>query len=272
MRRDTHDLEVVIQARSELEHYHRHAECQSDEFQQSQAELRQNLERSNAEGAQLRNLCEETRTANARFARAVGRPQTRKARLSTRVSAMQSQMQKKKRENQVNLKEQDTYLRSYQPGETLRNTTSTKVRPHKDHQLQESHCRLQQPGRGRPYAKQSTEQWCPKRRQRPKELGSRNFRIQIHSWFDQMNFKSGVCSSSSFPTEAVVWINEIDSARNMDELISCKLIFGAKHSRLDSKIASALKKLLTAGFKRRVYMEEQKAQQDNRFLKARQIA
>ena len=39
----------------------------------------------------------------------------------------------------------------------------------------------------------------------------------------------------------------------------------------DSKIASALKKLLTADFKRRVYMQERKVQQDNRFLKGRQI-
>ena len=41
---------------------------------------------------------------------------------------------------------------------------------------------------------------------------------------------------------------------------------------LDSTIASALKKLLTADFKRRVYMEQPKAQQDYRFLKGRQIA
>ena len=41
---------------------------------------------------------------------------------------------------------------------------------------------------------------------------------------------------------------------------------------VDSKIASALKKLLSAGFKRRVCKEEQEAQQDNRFLKRRQTA
>ena len=41
---------------------------------------------------------------------------------------------------------------------------------------------------------------------------------------------------------------------------------------LDSNIASALKKLLTADFKRRVGMEEQKAQQDNRLVRGRQIA
>ena len=41
---------------------------------------------------------------------------------------------------------------------------------------------------------------------------------------------------------------------------------------LDSKIPSALKKLSTADFKRRVHMEEQQAQQGSRFLKGTQIA
>ena len=73
MRRDTRKLEVVSQSISELQHYHRHAEGQSHEFQQSQAELRQHLGRSNTEGAQLMNLCEETRIANGRIAPKVGR-------------------------------------------------------------------------------------------------------------------------------------------------------------------------------------------------------
>ena len=47
---------------------------------------------------------------------------------------------------------------------------------------------------------------------------------------------------------------------------------GTNVSRLRGKSASALKKVLNADFKRRVYMEEEKAQQDNRFLKGRQIA
>ena len=41
---------------------------------------------------------------------------------------------------------------------------------------------------------------------------------------------------------------------------------------LDSKMASALNELLTAEFKKRVYMKEQKAQQDTRFLNGRQNA
>ena len=42
----------------------------------------------------------------------------------------------------------------------------------------------------------------------------------------KMNFKSEVCSSSSFPAEAVVWLNEDDSARFIDELKSSIFFWG----------------------------------------------
>ena len=42
----------------------------------------------------------------------------------------------------------------------------------------------------------------------------------------QMNLQREVCSSSSFSREAVVWINETDSARNMDELKLSNSILG----------------------------------------------
>ena len=73
-----------------------------------------------------------------------------------------------------------------------------------------------------------------------------------------------VKSTLSFPTEALVWITEVDSVKHMDEFKSTDSILARvipDFEVLDSKIASALKKL-----------EEQKAQQDNRFLKGRQIA
>ena len=38
------------------------------------------------------------------------------------------------------------------------------------------------------------------------------------------DFKSEVCSRSRFPTEAMVWINEIDAARNMAEINSSSSI------------------------------------------------
>ena len=58
-------------------------------------------------------------------------------------------------------------------------------------------------------------------------------------------------------------------------LESCKMILGRMipdFEVLESTIASALKKLLTADFKRRLYMEQQEAKQNRRFLKGRQIA
>ena len=67
-----------------------------------------------------------------------------------------------------------------------------------------------------------------------------------------MDFKSDVCFSSCFPTGGMVWINEIDSARNMDDFNSSNAILGRMipdFEVLDSKIASVLKKLLTADFK-----------------------
>ena len=42
----------------------------------------------------------------------------------------------------------------------------------------------------------------------------------------KMNFKSEVSSNSSFPTEAMVWINETDSARDINELNSSYSILG----------------------------------------------
>ena len=39
--------------------------------------------------------------------------------------------------------------------------------------------------------------------------------VQRGDW--KMEFKRAVCSSTSFPTEAVVWINEVDSAENIEE-------------------------------------------------------
>ena len=68
MRRQPHQEAVVSQFRSELQHYYHPLESPSEEFQQSQAELRHIVERSNAEGTQLRNLIEESRTANASIA------------------------------------------------------------------------------------------------------------------------------------------------------------------------------------------------------------
>ena len=79
------------------------------------------------------------------------------------------------------------------------------------------------------------------------------------------NFKSEVCSGSSFPTEAMVWINEVDSAKNLKELQSSNSFCERKipdFEVLDSKF-----RLLP-----RSCWEDQKAPQDNLFLIGRQFA
>ena len=73
IRRDAHNADTLSQLRSELQHYHLHAEGHSAEFQQTQTEVLQHLERSNTEGTQFRRQDEETRTANAGIAPEVTR-------------------------------------------------------------------------------------------------------------------------------------------------------------------------------------------------------
>ena len=62
-----------------------------------------------------------------------------------------------------------------------------------------------------------------------------------------MNFRSEVPSYASRPIEALVWINEIESAISIADLKTSKTVTGAKLQTnfevLDSKIASGLKKI-----------------------------
>ena len=77
-----------------------------------------------------------------------------------------------------------------------------------------------------------------------KFLNSNSFVIR------KMNFMSGVFSSPSFPTEATVWVNDIDSARKMNELMSSSSMSSSSilgrmtpdFKVLASKITTTLKK------------------------------
>ena len=96
----------------------------------------------------------------------------------------------------------------------------------------------------------SQERPCAKIQQKQLEdVSSENSRIFV-IW--KMIFMSEVCSCSSIPTEGMVWINEIDAARNMD-LPVLSTSYWLQTSRGKSTWTS------------------KKAQQDNRFLKGRQI-
>ena len=92
----------------------------------------------------------------------------------------------------------------------------------------------------------------------------------------KIRFKTEVCTCSQFPTEAMQWIKEVELVDSVDELRSSSSIRGISMPNfevLDARIASALNKIIhNSHFKRRVSLEEQKAQKEDRFLFGRQIA
>ena len=68
----------------------------------------------------------------------------------------------------------------------------------------------------------------------------------------------------------MLWIKEVEMVDSMDELKSSRSVAGKKFPNfemLDAKIASALNKIIqNSQFKKKVSLEEQKAQKEDRFL------
>ena len=91
-----------------------------------------------------------------------------------------------------------------------------------------------------------------------------------------IRFKTEVCTCSQFPTEAMQWIKEVELVDSVDDLRSSSSTRGISMPNfevLDARIASALNKIIhNSHFKRRISLEEQKAQKQDRFLRGRQIA
>ena len=92
----------------------------------------------------------------------------------------------------------------------------------------------------------------------------------------KIRFKTEVCTYSQFPTEAMLWIKEVEMVESVDDLMSLSSIRGIQMPNfevLDARIASALNRIIhNSHSKRRVSLEEQKAQKQDRFLRGRQIA
>ena len=92
----------------------------------------------------------------------------------------------------------------------------------------------------------------------------------------KIRFKTEVCTCSQFPTEAMQWINEVELVDSADELRSSSSTRGISmpdFEVLDVRIASALNKIIhNSHFKRKISLEEQKAQKEDHFLRGRQIA
>ena len=86
----------------------------------------------------------------------------------------------------------------------------------------------------------------------------------------KIRFKTEVCTDSQFPTEAMQWIKEVELVDSVDELRSSSSTRGISMPNfevLDARIASALNKIIhNSYFKRRISLEEQKAQKQDRFF------
>ena len=85
-----------------------------------------------------------------------------------------------------------------------------------------------------------------------------------------------MCTCSQFPTEAVLWIKEVEMVESVDDLKSSRSFkgtHGPDFELLDARIASALNKIIqNTRFKKKVSLEEMKAHKEDRFLRGRQIA
>ena len=92
----------------------------------------------------------------------------------------------------------------------------------------------------------------------------------------KIRFKTEVCTCSQFLTEAMQWIKEVELVDSVDDLKSLCSVQGIHMPNfevLDARIASALNKIIhNSQFRKRISLEEQKAQKEDRFLRGRQIA
>ena len=92
----------------------------------------------------------------------------------------------------------------------------------------------------------------------------------------KIRFKTEVCNCSRCPTEAMLWIKEVEMVESVDDLKSSRSIRGIRmpdFEVLDAKIAPAPNKIIqNARFKKKVSLEEMKAHKEDRFLRGKQIA
>ena len=88
-------------------------------------------------------------------------------------------------------------------------------------------------------------------------------------------FKTQVATCSAFPSDAMLWIKEVEMVDSLGEFGSSPSLCGKdfqKFEMLDAKIASALNKIIrNSHLKKKVSLEEQKAPKEDRFLQGRQI-
>ena len=92
----------------------------------------------------------------------------------------------------------------------------------------------------------------------------------------KIRFKTQASSCSDFHSEAMLWVKEVEMVDSLDDLKSSRAIEGKDFPNfrmLDARIASALNNIIQNSHnKKKVSLEEQEAQKEDRFLLRRQIA
>ena len=113
-------------------------------------------------------------------------------------------------------------------------------------------------------------------RQEISELQFDKFRTPQSFLCWKKRFRNQVTTCSDFTLEAMLWIKEVEMVDSMEDLSSSRSVAGKNFPNfemLDARIASALNMIIqNSHFKKRVNLEEQKAQKEDRFLGGRQIA
>ena len=113
-------------------------------------------------------------------------------------------------------------------------------------------------------------------RQQISELQFDNFPTPQSFLVWKLRFKNQVTTCSDCPSEAMLWIKEVEMVDSLEELKSSRTVSGKNFPNfemLDAKIASALNKIIqNSHFKKKVSLEEQKVQKEDWFLRGRQIA
>ena len=91
----------------------------------------------------------------------------------------------------------------------------------------------------------------------------------------KIRFKNQATTCPDFPSEAMSRIKEVEMVGSLEELKSSRSVSGKifpNFEMLDGKIASALNKIIqNSQYKKKVSIEEHKAQKEDRFLRGRQI-
>ena len=101
-------------------------------------------------------------------------------------------------------------------------------------------------------------------------LGKFPDHTEFQSWI--VNFRTEACLKAKNSTLALQWIKEIEEAKSLDDLIDPKSITGKdfpNYEELDLMMAAAVKRCYDeqTHFRKKISVEEQRAQKDNRFLR-----